>query len=66
MHHCKYLVGLDLFDGDIVLSNEQSRALGSDGAEGARQARAVVTLETKKWPDGVVPYVFSPDLSKLK
>lgn len=60
--------GLNLFDGDILLSSEQSSSLNpqADGATTAqiRHARAVVKLTAKKWVDGVVPYVLSPEFSE--
>lgn len=64
--------GLNLFDGDILLSSEQSSSLNPSQADGVedtttaqiRHARAVVKLTAKKWVDGVVPYVLSPEFSE--
>ncbi len=55
---------VSLFEGDILLSREQKEALSIDTSTPTRQTRAVVKLERKKWPNGIVPYVFSSQFSK--
>lgn len=64
----KCIAGLKLYDGDIVLSEEQKSLLHSHEDSGDktsnRQARAVVMLSSEKWLDGVVPYVLSDELSE--
>ena len=52
---------MHLFEGDILLSREQQQALNEDSN---RQARAVVRMEWKKWPNGTVPYELSSQFSK--
>lgn len=67
-----FSVNLDrnLYEGDIVLSKEQALGVSGTGSHpdgsttGARTARAVVPHASEKWADGVVPYLFSPQLSK--
>ncbi len=61
------LKGFQPFDGDILLTKDQrkivedlaNRRYGSD-----RPKRAVVFLETRKWPNGVVPYEISASMGK--
>ena len=56
---------LGLYEGDILLSKEQVLGVTGDGSSAAaRSARAVVPHASKKWAEGVVPYVLSPLLSK--
>ena len=59
-------LNLNLFGGDIVLSQEQVNELAESSAEvtGARHHRGVVTIESNKWTNGVVPYEFSSDFSE--
>ncbi len=59
--------GFLLFGGDIILTKEQAKALSVDQslATTARLSRAVLTVESKKWPGGVVPYTMSTSFSEF-
>lgn len=53
-------------EGDIILSPEQLTVFQNyrTPLDARRSERAVVKEEAAKWPLGIVPYEFSPNLSK--
>ena len=57
-------VGINLFEGDIVLTNGQEEILQQAKEGGARQ-QAFQTNMVYRWDDGVVPFVLHISLSKL-
>ena len=57
-------VGINLFEGDIVLTRGQEEILQQANEGGARQ-QAFRTDMVYRWDNGVVPYVLDLSLSKL-
>ena len=63
----------DLFQGDIVLTDEQKEAVKyskqppspPSPSDPHAPQRSVIKLEIYKWIGGVVPYELSSELSKL-
>ena len=57
-------VGINLFEGDIVLTKGQEEILQQAKEGGARQQAFLLNM-VYRWDDGVVPYVLDKSLSKL-
>ena len=57
-------VGINLFEGDIVLTRGQEEILQQANEGGARQ-QAFLADMVYRWDDGVVPYALDKSLSKL-
>jgi hypothetical protein len=56
---------MHLFGGDIALNEEEKHQLGWDLlTPSARLTRAVVTLPTRKWANGDIPYELSSNFSE--
>ena len=69
-HNDRTHPGCRVFEGDICVTDKEFKHLNresfpSDSLSNPRAERAVVKKEFMKWIDGVVPYVFAPDLSEL-
>ncbi|XP_078358783.1 uncharacterized protein LOC144643410 isoform X1 [Oculina patagonica] len=58
-------VGMDYFEGDIKLTQQQSDYIKSSRQGGNVQTRALIKDARKLWTDGMVPYALADDLSEV-
>ena len=57
-------LGMDYFEGDILLTQRQKYSIEASRDSNNLQARALIKDSRKLWVDGIVPYVIADDLSK--
>ncbi|KAL8624486.1 hypothetical protein ACOMHN_053029 [Nucella lapillus] len=51
-----------LYDKDMVLTQQQFRSLQPSGSPAPRVKRKATTAPEREWPNGVIPYEFSPSM----
>ena len=56
----------DLYEGDIILDPDLRETIEGLGMLESERARRAITLsESRRWPDGKVPYVISSSLGEF-
>ena len=58
-------LGMNYFEGDILLTQQQKDLINASKNASNIQARDLVRDTSKLWIDAVVPYLLADDLSKF-